>query len=51
MEKYDLALACYLLASKIYREIRTPEIERAENDINELKTKIGENEFQKLMDK
>ena len=50
LEKYDLALACYLLARKIYREIRAPEIERTENNINELKTKIGEKEFQKLMD-
>jgi len=50
LEKYDLALACYLLARKIIREIRTPEIERTENNINELKTKIGEKEFQKLMD-
>jgi len=50
LEKYDLALACYLLARRIYREIRAPEIERAENDINELKTRMGEKEFQKLMD-
>jgi len=50
LEKYDLALACYLLARKIIREIRTPEIERIENNINKLKTKIGKEKFQKLMD-
>lgn len=50
MEKYDLALACYLLARKIRREIRGPEIERTENNINDIKNKIGKEEFQKLMD-
>ena len=50
LEKYDLALACHLLARKIFREIRAPEIERTENNINELKTRMGEKEFQKLMD-
>ena len=49
IEKYDLALACYLLARKIRIEIGTPEIEKTENSINELKTKIGTDEFQKLM--
>jgi hypothetical protein len=50
LKKYDLALACYLLARKIRIEIRDPEIERTENNIKELKTKIGERKFQKLMD-
>ena len=49
LEKYDLALACYLLARKIHKEIRDPRIEKTENSINELKTKIGAEEFQKLM--
>ena len=44
-----MALACYLLASEIRREIRTPEIETTENNIYELKTKIGKTNFQKLM--
>jgi tetratricopeptide (TPR) repeat protein len=50
LENHDLALACYLLARKIRREIGDPEIETTENDINELKTKIGTEEFQKLLD-
>jgi tetratricopeptide (TPR) repeat protein len=50
LEKYDLALACYLLARKIHKEIRDPRIEKTENNINELKTKIGTEEFKKLMD-
>ena len=50
LEKYDLALACYLLASEIRREIRAPEIKTTENNIYELKTKIGKRKFQKLMD-
>jgi len=50
LEKYDLALACYLLARKICKEIRDPEIKATENNIKELKTKIGEKNFQKLMD-
>ena len=47
--KYDLALACYLLAKKIRMEIKDPKVETTENNINELKTKIGAEEFQKLM--
>ena len=50
LEKYDLALACCLLASEIRREIRTPEIKTTENNISMLKTKIGKRKFQKLMD-
>jgi tetratricopeptide (TPR) repeat protein len=50
LKKYDLALACYLLARKIRREIRDPEIETTENNIIELKNKIGKEEFQKLLD-
>ncbi len=50
LEKYDLALACYLLARKIRIEIRAPEIKTTENNIYELKTKIGKSKFQKLMD-
>jgi len=49
LEIYDLALACYLLARKILKEIRDPRIEKTENSINELKAKIGAEEFQKLM--
>jgi len=49
LEKYDLALACYLLAKKIRMEIKDPEIETTEDNINELKTKIGAEEFKKLM--
>ena len=49
LEKYDLALACYLLAKKIRKEIRDSTIETTENNINKLKTKIGTEEFQKLM--
>jgi tetratricopeptide (TPR) repeat protein len=49
LKKYDIALACYLSASKIHREIRTQEI-GTETNINELKNKIGKEEFQKLMD-
>ena len=50
LKKYDLALACYLLARKIRIEIRDPRIRKTENNINKLKTKIGERKFQKLMD-
>jgi len=50
LEKYDLALACYLLARKIRREIRGPEVKTTENNINELKNKIGKEKFRKLMD-
>jgi tetratricopeptide (TPR) repeat protein len=49
-KKYDLALACYLLARKIRIEIRAPEIETTENNINKLKNKIGKRKFQKLLD-
>jgi hypothetical protein len=37
MEKYDLALACYLLARKIDIEIKAPEVETTENNISMLK--------------
>jgi tetratricopeptide (TPR) repeat protein len=50
MEKYDLALACYLLARKIRREIGDPKIETTENNIDDIKNKIGKEEFQKLLD-
>ncbi len=50
LEKYDLALACYLLARKIRREIGDPKIETTENNIDDIKTKIGKEEFQKLLD-
>ena len=50
LEKYDLALACYLLARKLLKEIRDPKIETTENNIIELKNKIGKDEFQKLLD-
>ena len=50
LKKYDVALACYLLARKIRIEIRDPEIERTENEINDIRNKIGKVEFQKLMD-
>ena len=50
LEKYDLALACYLLARKLLKEIRDPKIETTENNIIELKNKIGKEEFQKLLD-
>ncbi|KAF5434494.1 Tetratricopeptide (TPR) repeat [Candidatus Methanophagaceae archaeon] len=49
LEKYAVALACYLLAKKIRMEIRDPNVETTENNIKELKTKIGAVEFQKLM--
>jgi tetratricopeptide (TPR) repeat protein len=49
LKKYDLALACYLLARKIRREIRDPEIETSENNIDDIKTKIGKRKFQQLM--
>ena len=51
LKKYDLALACYLLARKIRREIRDPEIETIENNISGLKNEVGKKEFQKLMDR
>jgi len=47
--KYDLALACHLLAKKIHKKIKDPEIETTEKNINKLKTKIGVEGFQKLM--
>jgi tetratricopeptide (TPR) repeat protein len=50
IENYDLALACYLSARKIRRELKDPEIETTENNINTLKTKLGERKFQKLLD-
>jgi tetratricopeptide (TPR) repeat protein len=50
LKKYDLALACYLLARKIRREIRDPKIETTENNIDDIKTKIGKKEYQKLLD-
>ena len=50
LEKNDLALACYLLARKIRTKIRDPKIETTEHNINELKNKIGKEEFQKLLD-
>jgi tetratricopeptide (TPR) repeat protein len=50
LENHDLALACYLLARKIRREIGGTKIETTENNINELKNKIGKEEFQKLLD-
>ncbi len=50
LENYDLALACYLLARKIRIEIRDPEVERTENNIKELKNKIGKEKFRELMD-
>ena len=50
LEKYDLALACYFLAIKIRREIGDPKIETTENNIDDIKTKIGKEEFQKLLD-
>jgi tetratricopeptide (TPR) repeat protein len=49
LKNYDLALACYLLARTIRGEIRDREIERTENNISVLKTKMGAEEFQKLM--
>ncbi|MGB2727756.1 MAG: tetratricopeptide repeat protein [Halobacteriota archaeon] len=50
LKNYDLALACYLLARKKRIEIGDPKIERTENNISRLKTKIGKRKFQKLMD-
>jgi tetratricopeptide (TPR) repeat protein len=50
LEKYDLALACYLLARKIRREIGDQKIETTENNIDDIKTKIGKNKYQKLLD-
>ena len=50
LENHDLALACYLLARKIRREIGGTKIETTENNIIELKNKIGKEEFQKLLD-
>ena len=50
LKKYDLALACYLSARKIRREIRDPKIETTENNIDDIKTKIGKKKFQKLLD-
>ncbi|MBA5941939.1 MAG: tetratricopeptide repeat protein [Methanophagales archaeon] len=50
LEKYELAFSCYLLARKIRLEIGDPEIATTENNINELKNKIGKKEFQKLLD-
>jgi ATP/maltotriose-dependent transcriptional regulator MalT len=50
MEKYDLALACYLSARAIRRELKDPKIETTENNINDLKTKLGKRKFQKLLD-
>ena len=50
MEKYDLALACYLVARTIRRDIKDPEIETTENNIDNLKTKLGKRKFQTLLD-
>jgi tetratricopeptide (TPR) repeat protein len=50
LKKYDLALACYLLARKIFGEIRAPEVETTENNISRLKNKMGKRKFQKLRD-
>ena len=50
LKKYNLALACYLLARKIRREISDPKIKTTENNIKELKNKIGNSKIQKLLD-
>ena len=47
--KYKEALACYLLAKGIRIEIKAPNIKTTESNLNNLKNKLGEKEFEKLL--
>ncbi len=47
--KHREALACYLLAKDIRREIKDPEIKTTESNLNALKEKLGEKEFEMLL--
>jgi len=47
--KYKEALACYLLAKGIRIEIKAPNIKKTESNLNNLKNKLGEKEFEKLL--
>ena len=47
--KYKEALACYLLAKGIRIEIKAPNIKSKESNLNNLKNKLGEKEFEKLL--
>ena len=48
-EKYRDAMACYLLAEDICFQINDPYINNIEMSINDIKNKIGENEFEKIL--
>jgi len=46
---YREALACYLVAKGIRIEIKDSNIKKTESNLNNLKNKIGEKEFEKLL--
>ena len=49
VNKYKEALACHLLAKDRYAEIKDPNIRTAESNLDDLKDKLGEKEFEKLL--
>ncbi len=46
--KYRAALACLLLARDIRTQIKDPDLKRTESNLNDLKEKLGEKEFEKI---
>ncbi len=48
-KKYKEALACYLLARDICIQIKDPNLKTTESNLNDLKEKLGEKEFEKLI--
>ncbi len=50
-ERYDIALACFLLARGIFGEIKSPDRDKAQRQIDDLRRKVGEEQFKVLLAK
>ena len=48
-ERYDLALACFLLAKSIFKEARSPDHELPRYSMEQLALKVGEQRYSSLL--
>ncbi len=48
-QRYNVALACYLLAKEIYKQVQSPSADSVERWIAKLRDRIGEQQFAALL--